>query len=71
MKKQLAIIAIIALTIGAATAPHLQAAGATDQIPGQSPAQKAQRAAEHQGVISSGPQSGGHGNHYHTDKTTR
>lgn len=75
MKKQSPkspIIAIIITAIGlAVAAPYSQAAGPTDQIPGQSTAQKARQAAALQAVHSSGPTTSGHANHYHTNKTTR
>lgn len=72
MKKQPIIIAIIIAAIGlAVTAPYSQAAGPTDNIPGQSKFQKDRQAARMQGVRSSGPRTTGHQNHYHTKKTTR
>lgn len=72
MKKQSTIIAIVITTIGiAVAAPSSRAAGPTDNIPGQSKAQKDRQAANLQGVRSSGPRTTGHQNHYHTKKTTR
>lgn len=47
MKKQ---IAIIALAISAVTAPYIQAAGPTDNIPGQSQFQKDRQSERLQGV---------------------
>ena len=53
MKKYPAIIAIVIAAVGlAVNAPYSQAAGPTDQIPGQSQAQKDREAARMHGVTS-------------------
>ncbi len=69
MKKQSVIIAIIITAIGLAViAPYSHAAGPTDNIPGQSQAQKDARKAA---MPNGGGGNTGHGGHYHTQKTTR
>ena len=72
MKKHPAIIAIVIAAVGLAVpAPFSQAAGPTDNIPGQSQAQKERQTARMKGVRSSSSRTPKHARHRHVEKYYR
>lgn len=72
MKKQPAILALVITAFGLAVAAPYSQARPTNNIPGQSKAQKERQEARLNSVSSGGSRaSEGHAKHYHSKKTGR